>query len=115
MPTALPLKLPRFRRVLAYSRRRSLPPLMFLAALPAYAQAAGADPWDNAVTVLSTAAPTFSPTSMPSRNSRCSRPICPRNMATLPTSREHRHRGSAAQIESAMASLRIPIHSAGSI
>jgi type IV secretory pathway VirB2 component (pilin) len=30
-------------------------PLMFLASLPLYAQAAGADPWDNAVTVLKTA------------------------------------------------------------
>ena len=55
MPTALPLKLPRFQRVFAHSRRWSLPPLMFLAALPAYAQATGSDPWDNAVTVLKTA------------------------------------------------------------
>src|SRR3981189_2565688 len=54
MPTALPLKLRHFRRVLTYSRRWSLPPLMLLAALPAYAQAAGADRWDNAVALLCT-------------------------------------------------------------
>jgi type IV secretory pathway VirB2 component (pilin) len=31
------------------------PPLFLLSALPVYAQAAGNDPWDNAVTVLRTA------------------------------------------------------------
>jgi type IV secretion system protein TrbC len=55
MQTTLPLKRPRFRRVLTHGRKWSLPPLMFLTVLPVYAQAAGADPWDNAVTVLRTA------------------------------------------------------------
>ena len=55
MQTALLLKLPRFRRVLVHSWRWFLRPLMFLAALPVYAQATGNDPWDNAVAVLRTA------------------------------------------------------------
>jgi type IV secretory pathway VirB2 component (pilin) len=37
------------------SRRLALPPLIFLASLPVYAQATGSDPWDNAVNVLKTA------------------------------------------------------------
>src|SRR3984885_7971324 len=35
--------------------RRLAPPLLFLAALPVYAQSTGSDPWDNAVNVLKTA------------------------------------------------------------
>jgi type IV secretory pathway VirB2 component (pilin) len=36
-------------------RRWVTPPLLFLAALPVYAQSTGSDPWDNAVNVLKTA------------------------------------------------------------
>jgi type IV secretory pathway VirB2 component (pilin) len=35
--------------------RRLAPSLLFLAALPVYAQSTGGDPWDNAVNVLKTA------------------------------------------------------------
>jgi len=45
---------PRFRRLTVFSRKLTIPSLMFLAALPAYAQT-GSDPWDNAVNVLKTA------------------------------------------------------------
>jgi type IV secretory pathway VirB2 component (pilin) len=45
--------LPR-HRLRTYVRRVALPSLMFVAALPVYAQSAS-DPWDNAVTVLKTA------------------------------------------------------------
>ena len=39
-----------------YARKLALPYLLFLAALPVYAQSGGtSDPWDNAVTVLKTA------------------------------------------------------------
>lgn len=38
-----------------YVRRLTLSSLMFLAALPVYAQSTGSDPWDNAVNVLKTA------------------------------------------------------------
>jgi type IV secretion system protein TrbC len=55
MQTTHRLKRPCFRRMLFDVRRWSLPPLMFLTALPVYAQTGGADPWDNAVTVLKTA------------------------------------------------------------
>jgi len=55
MQTILPMKLPRFRRLRLYARKLALPSLMFLAALPVYAQSSGSDPWDNAVTVLKTA------------------------------------------------------------
>ncbi len=55
MHTILPIKLPRFRRLRLYARRLTLPSLMFLAALPLYAQSSGSDPWDNAVNVLKTA------------------------------------------------------------
>lgn len=44
----------RFRRSAVFSRKLALPSLMFLAALPVYAQSTS-DPWDNAVTVLKTA------------------------------------------------------------
>jgi len=55
MQTTLPRKLSRFRRLRLYARTLTLPSLMFLAALPVYAQSSGTDPWDNAVTVLKTA------------------------------------------------------------
>ena len=56
MQTTLPMKLPRFRRLRLYARKLTLPFLMFLAALPVYAQSStGSDPWDNAVNVLKTA------------------------------------------------------------
>lgn len=44
----------RLRRWPASARRLAIPSLMFLAALPVYAQS-GSDPWDNAVNVLKTA------------------------------------------------------------
>lgn len=44
-----------FRRLTAFGRKLALTSLMFLAALPVYAQATGNDPWDNAVNVLKTA------------------------------------------------------------
>jgi type IV secretory pathway VirB2 component (pilin) len=44
----------RLRRLRDRARRLVLPSLMFLAALPVYAQSTS-DPWDNAVTVLKTA------------------------------------------------------------
>jgi type IV secretion system protein TrbC len=47
-------KLSRFRLWRAHARKLAIPPLMFLAALPVYAQSTS-DPWDNAVTVLKTA------------------------------------------------------------
>ncbi len=37
------------------TRRLAIPSLIFLAALPVYAQSTGSDPWDNAVNVLKTA------------------------------------------------------------
>jgi type IV secretion system protein TrbC len=43
----------RFRLWRTHARKLAIPPLMFLAALPVYAQSS--DPWDNAVTVLKTA------------------------------------------------------------
>jgi type IV secretory pathway VirB2 component (pilin) len=55
MRNALPKKPSRRRRLRECVRRLTLPFLMFLATLPAYAQAAGGDPWDNAVNVLKTA------------------------------------------------------------
>jgi len=48
-------RLPRFRQWTAVGRKLALPSLMFLAALPVYAQSTGSDPWDNAVNVLKTA------------------------------------------------------------
>jgi type IV secretory pathway VirB2 component (pilin) len=47
-------KLPRFRPWRAHARKLAITSLMFLAALPVYAQS-GSDPWDNAVNVLKTA------------------------------------------------------------
>ena len=55
MQNTLPIKLPRFRRLRLYARKLTLPSLMFLMALPVYAQSSGSDPWDNAVNVLKTA------------------------------------------------------------
>jgi len=54
MQNTFPTKPPRFRRLRLYARKLALPSLMFLAALPVYAQSTS-DPWDNAVTVLKTA------------------------------------------------------------
>ena len=48
------MKRPRPPAVLRHSRRWLTPSLLFLAALPVYAQSTS-DPWDNAVTVLKTA------------------------------------------------------------
>ena len=49
-----PIHPPHLRRLRKHIRRLALPSLMFLAALPVYAQGT-TDPWDNAVTVLKTA------------------------------------------------------------
>jgi type IV secretory pathway VirB2 component (pilin) len=54
MKTLASIHLPHFRRLYLYARKLTLPFLMFLAALPVYAQSSS-DPWDNAVTVLKTA------------------------------------------------------------
>ena len=43
------------RALRAHWRRWLAPSLLFLTALPVYAQATGNDPWDNAVNVLKTA------------------------------------------------------------
>jgi type IV secretory pathway VirB2 component (pilin) len=48
-------KLSRFRLWRTHARKLAIPSLMFLAALPVYAQSTGSDPWDNAVNVLKTA------------------------------------------------------------
>ena len=45
---------PRLRALRAHWRRWLAPSLLFLTALPVYAQS-GSDPWDNAVNVLKTA------------------------------------------------------------
>jgi type IV secretion system protein TrbC len=50
-----PIKPLRPRRLRERVRKLAIPSLMFLAALPVYAQATGNDPWDNAVNVLKTA------------------------------------------------------------
>ncbi len=55
MQTNLPIRRPPLRRALTRCRRWTIPSLMFLAALPVYAQSTGSDPWDNAVNVLKTA------------------------------------------------------------
>jgi type IV secretory pathway VirB2 component (pilin) len=54
MQNNLPTKPPSLQRLRAHARRLTIPSLMFLAALPVYAQSTS-DPWDNAVTVLKTA------------------------------------------------------------
>ena len=46
---------PRLAALRARWRRWLAPSLLFLTALPVYAQSTGSDPWDNAVTVLKTA------------------------------------------------------------
>jgi type IV secretory pathway VirB2 component (pilin) len=53
MPASI--HLPRLRRLSISGRKLTIPSLMFLAALPVYAQSTGSDPWDNAVNVLRTA------------------------------------------------------------
>ena len=55
MQNTLPTKPSRLRRLRERARRLAIPSLIFLAALPVYAQQAGGDPWDNAVNVLRTA------------------------------------------------------------
>ncbi len=54
MQNTLPTRPPGLRRWRTHARRFAIPSLMFLAALPVYAQT-GSDPWDNAVNVLKTA------------------------------------------------------------
>ena len=54
MQITLPIRRPLFGRLCTQCRRWAIPSLMFLAALPVYAQT-GSDPWDNAVGVLKTA------------------------------------------------------------
>ena len=46
---------PRLAALRTHWRRWLAPSLLFLTALPVYAQATGNDPWDNAVNVLKTA------------------------------------------------------------
>ena len=46
---------PRYAAMRAHWRRWLAPSLIFLTALPVYAQSTGSDPWDNAVNVLKTA------------------------------------------------------------
>ena len=55
MKPTLPIQRPYLRWLYPHYRRWAIPSLMFLAALPVYAQSSGSDPWDNAVTVLKTA------------------------------------------------------------
>lgn len=55
MQNTLPTKPSRLQRLRGRARRLAIPSLIFLAALPVYAQQAGGDPWDNAVNVLRTA------------------------------------------------------------
>ncbi len=55
MKLILPIQRPGLRWLYPRSRRWVIPPLMFLTALPMYAQSTGSDPWDNAVNVLKTA------------------------------------------------------------
>jgi type IV secretion system protein TrbC len=53
MQPSLPTKRLYFRRLRSQCRRWAIPSLMFLAALPVYAQT-GASPWENAVNALKT-------------------------------------------------------------
>jgi len=46
---------PRLAALRTHWRRWLAPSLLFLTALPVYAQSTGSDPWDNAVNVLKTA------------------------------------------------------------
>jgi type IV secretory pathway VirB2 component (pilin) len=55
MQTSLSVRRPHFRRSRVSCRRWAIPLLIFLTALPIYAQTASSDPWDNAVNVLKTA------------------------------------------------------------
>jgi type IV secretion system protein TrbC len=54
MRIPLCIRFPCFRGWSTHARRLTIPSLMFLAALPVYAQSTS-DPWDNAVNVLKTA------------------------------------------------------------
>ena len=55
MRVPVSIRFPCFRSWRTHGRRLTIPSLMFLAALPVYAQSTGSDPWDNAVNVLKTA------------------------------------------------------------
>jgi len=55
MQTTISRTLSRFRPRWIRMRKLAVPSLIFLAALPVFAQATGSDPWDNAVNVLKTA------------------------------------------------------------
>jgi len=55
MKVILPIQRSGLRWLHSRSRKWAIPSLMFLAALPVYAQSSGSDPWDNAVNVLKTA------------------------------------------------------------
>jgi type IV secretion system protein TrbC len=55
MRVPVSIRFPCFRRWSTHAWRLTIPTLMFLAALPVYAQSTGSDPWDNAVNVLKTA------------------------------------------------------------
>lgn len=55
MQNNLPNKPPGFSLWRTRARKLAIPSLLFLAALPVYAQSSGSDPWDNAVNVLKTA------------------------------------------------------------
>src|SRR6202044_3313884 len=55
MQNALLMKPSHLQRLRQRARRLAIPFLMFLSALPIYAQTTGNDPWDNAVNVLKTA------------------------------------------------------------
>lgn len=54
MQITVPMKPSRLRRLLERAHRLAIPFLMFLMALPVYAQSSS-DPWENAVNVLKTA------------------------------------------------------------
>jgi len=54
MQKTFPTKPSRLRQLHQRARKLTLPSLMFLAALPAYAQSTGASPWENAVNALKT-------------------------------------------------------------
>ena len=53
MQNTFPTKPPGLRQLCAHARRLAIPSLIFLTALPAFAQqAGGGSPWENAVQVL---------------------------------------------------------------
>jgi type IV secretory pathway VirB2 component (pilin) len=54
MQTLIHIKRSRLPALRSHWRRVLMPSLLFLTALPVYAQSTGSDPWDNAVNVLKT-------------------------------------------------------------